>query len=58
MTLGSKHTIQYDVLYNCTLETFIILLTNATPIYSVQKKRQIGYCLLYTSDAADEERLV
>ena len=45
MTLGSKHTIQYtdDVLYNCTLETFIILLTNATPIYSVQKKRQIGY---------------
>ena len=43
MTLGSKHTIQYtdDVLYNCTLETFIILLTNATPIYSVQKKGRL-----------------
>ena len=34
---GGKHTIQYtdDVLQNCTPETYIILLTNATPINSV-----------------------
>ena len=34
LTLGGEHTIQYadDVLYSCTPETFIILLTNVTPI--------------------------
>ena len=34
LTLGGEHTIQYtdDVLYNCTLETYIISLTNVTPI--------------------------
>ena len=30
LTWGGEHTIQYtdDVLYNCTPETYIILLTN------------------------------
>ena len=34
MTLGGGHTLQYTdhVSQNCTLETYIILLTNATPI--------------------------
>ena len=33
LTLGGEHTIQYTdgVLQNCTLETYIILLTNVTP---------------------------
>ena len=37
-TLGGEHTIQYtdDVLQNCTLETYIILLTNVTPVYSMK----------------------
>ena len=36
LTWGGEHTIQYtdDVLYNCTPETYIILLTNVTPINS------------------------
>ena len=39
-TWGDEHTIQYtdDVLYNCTPETYIILLTTATPIKSINKK--------------------
>lgn len=32
LTLGNEHTMQYtnDVLLNCTLEIYIILLTNVT----------------------------
>ena len=38
LTLGGKHTIQYtdDVLQNCIAETYIILLTNVTPINSIK----------------------
>ena len=39
LTLGGKHTIEYadDVLWNCTPETFIIiLLANVTPINSIK----------------------
>ena len=34
LTQGGEHTIQYtdDVLQDCTPETYIILLTNVTPI--------------------------
>ena len=34
LSLGGEHTMQYtdDVLLNCTLETYIILLTNVTSI--------------------------
>ena len=33
LTLGGEHTIQYtdDTLQNCSLETYIIILTNVTP---------------------------
>ena len=33
-----EHTVQYtnDVLQNCTPKTYIILLTNVTPINSIQ----------------------
>ena len=36
LTWDSEHTIQYtdDVLY-CTIETYIILLTDAIPIYLI-----------------------
>ena len=36
---GGEHTIQYtdDVLQNCTPETYIILLTNVTSVYSIKK---------------------
>ena len=36
LTLDGEHKIQYtdDVLQNCTPETYIILLTNVTPINS------------------------
>ena len=39
LTWGGKYTIQYtdDVLQNCTSETFVILLTNVTPINSISK---------------------
>ena len=42
LTWDGEHTIQYtdDVLQNCTPETYIILLTNVTPINSIRKKRQ------------------
>ena len=35
LTSGGEHTIQYtgDVLQNCTPKTYIILLTNVTPIF-------------------------
>ena len=41
LTWGGEHTIQYtdDVLENCTPETYIILLTNVTPINSIKKKK-------------------
>ena len=41
LTLGGKHKIQYAdaVLYNCTPETYVILLANITPINSVQIKK-------------------
>ena len=34
LTWGGQHTVQYtdDVLQNCILETYIILLTNVTPV--------------------------
>ena len=37
-TWDGEHTIHYtdDVLYNCTPETYIILLTNVTPINSIK----------------------
>ena len=36
---GSEHTIQHtdDVLYNCTPEAYIILLTNVTQKKSIEK---------------------
>ena len=35
------HTIQYtDALYNCTPETYIILLTSVAPINSIKKKKK------------------
>ena len=38
LNLGDEHTIQYtdDVLWNCTSETYIILLTNVTSINSTK----------------------
>ena len=41
LTLGGEHTIQYtdDGLQNHTPETYIILLTNVTPINSIQIKK-------------------
>ena len=38
LTWGGEHKIQYidDVLQNCTPETYIILLTNVTPINSIK----------------------
>ena len=40
MTWGGEHTIQYadDVSQNCTLETYMILLTDVTPINSIKVK--------------------
>ena len=40
LTLDGEHKIQYtdDVLQNCTPETYIILLTNTTPINSIKRK--------------------
>ena len=37
LTWGGEHTIQFidDVLQNCTPETYIIFLTNVTPINSI-----------------------
>ena len=43
LTYGSEHTIQYshDVLWNYAPETYIILLTNVTPIHSIKNKIKI-----------------
>ena len=40
LTWGAEHTIQDtgDVLDSCTAETYIILLTNVTPINSIKVK--------------------
>ena len=40
LTLGGEHTMQYthDALLNCTLETYIILLTNVNLIILIKKK--------------------
>ena len=40
LTLGGEHTTQYidDVLQNRTPETYIIILTNVTPIKSIKIK--------------------
>ena len=37
LTWGGEHTIQHtdDVFYNCTPETYVILLTDVTPINSI-----------------------
>ena len=48
LTWGGEHITQYtdDVLWNCTPETNIILLTNVTPIYSrkkVENKNKIKF---------------
>lgn len=36
--LGGEHAMRYvdDVLEGCTLETYILLLTNGTPINSIK----------------------
>lgn len=41
LTSGGEHTMQYtgDVVYNCTLETYITLSTKVTPINLKKKKR-------------------
>ena len=38
LTWGGEHTIHYinDLLQNCTPETYVILLTNVTPISSMK----------------------
>ena len=42
LTRGSEHTIQYtgDVLQNYTPDTYIILLTKANPINSINTKKK------------------
>ena len=44
LTWGGEHTIQYtdDVLQNCILETYIILLTYVTPINSIKKIKRMS----------------
>ena len=47
LTLGGEQTIEYadDVLWNCTLETYAILLIHVTPINSIKikEKRILGF---------------
>ena len=40
---GGKYTLQHtdDVLYNCVPESYIILLTNVTPINSIYKNKSL-----------------
>lgn len=42
-TLGGEHAMQHtdDVLETCTLKTYIILLTNATPTNAILKRDSI-----------------
>ena len=55
LILSGKHTIQYtgDILYNCTLETYIILLTNITTISLINflKFKKDIICIYITSVA-------
>ena len=41
LTLAGEHTMQFidDVLQNCTLETYIILTTNVTPVNSIKIRK-------------------
>ena len=41
LTWGGEHMVQYtsEVLQNCTPETYMILLTNVTPINSTKNKK-------------------
>ena len=50
LTWGGEHITQYtdDVLWNCTPETNIILLTNVTPINSISKNFLIKKKNLWT----------
>ena len=45
LTLGSGHTMQYtdNSLQNCTLETYIILLTIVTPINLIKKEKGVQF---------------
>lgn len=42
LNLGGEHTIQCtnDILWNFTVETYIILLTNVTPINPINTKKR------------------
>lgn len=42
LTLGGEHTMQYvdDVLQNCTLDTYVILLANVSPINLTKTKKE------------------
>ena len=44
LTWAGEHTVQYtfDVLQNCTHETYIILLTNVNPINSIKNKYKVS----------------
>ena len=44
LSLGDEHTIQCtdDVLQNCTLKSYIILLINTAPIISMKKNFEGG----------------
>ena len=46
---GGEHTIQYtgDILWNYTPETYVILLTNVTPIQSIKIKKKIILILVF-----------
>ena len=47
LTWGGEHIIQYsdNVLQNCTPETYIILLTNVTPVNSIGKRKKLSRCI-------------
>ena len=47
LTLSGKHTIQYTdaIFQNCTLETYLTLLTNVIPINSIKNKNKQKGCI-------------
>ena len=49
VTLGGGHTMQYtgDVSQNCTRETSIIVLINATPVNVIKCKKEFKVKLMY-----------
>ena len=58
LTWGAEHTIQDtgDVLDSCTAETYIILLTNVTPINSIKVKNikiKINKIYYFSVDVGD-----